>query len=95
MNTINENELNENKHTSKYLVQNNDKKKLTLREKEIIHEFEKGKTYEETAHTLDISIETVRKHATNIYKKLGVKNKLTAVLKYKQSTTFVLFSKID
>jgi DNA-binding NarL/FixJ family response regulator len=87
----NEKITNERINSSKYLIKNNENKNLSDREKEILQEFEKGKSYGETAQSLTISIETVRKHASNIYRKLGVKNKITAVLKHKQNNTFVLF----
>lgn len=38
--------------------------------------------YYEVAWKLGISIETVRRHASNTYKKLGVKNKTQALFQY-------------
>ena len=40
--------------------------------------------YKEIAKLKNISTETVKKHITNIYKKLGVNNKIEAVNKFNQ-----------
>jgi len=55
---------------------------LTKRENELLVLLSKGMLYKEVAGKLDISIETVRKHAYNIYKKLQVNNKTEALNKY-------------
>ncbi|HEX9060216.1 MAG TPA: helix-turn-helix transcriptional regulator [Clostridia bacterium] len=49
---------------------------ITAREKEIIELLMKGHTYNKIADELTISLTTVKKHVYNIYKKVGVKNKL-------------------
>lgn len=56
--------------------------KLTNRELTILKQLSEGKTYQTIADELFISIETVRKHAHNIYKSLSVKNKIQAINKY-------------
>lgn len=55
---------------------------LTPREKEIALILSKGITYKQIAEDLHISMPTVKTHASNIYKKCGVKNRseLTALL---------------
>jgi len=53
---------------------------LTNREKEIARMFAKGSTYKQISEELHISIPTVKTHASNIYKKCGVKNKAELIL---------------
>lgn len=48
---------------------------LTEREKEIATILTKGKTYKQIAEELHISMPTVKTHASNIYKKCGVKSR--------------------
>lgn len=55
---------------------------LTKREDELLVQLSKGMLYKEVAEKLEISIETVRKHAYNIYKKLQVNNRTEAINKY-------------
>ena len=54
---------------------------LTNREQEILGQLEKGFLYKEIAHTLSISVETVRRHVHNIYEKLHVSNRTEALNK--------------
>jgi DNA-binding NarL/FixJ family response regulator len=54
---------------------------LTNREQEILAQLEKGFLYKEIAHTLSISVETVRRHVHNIYEKLHVSNRTEALNK--------------
>lgn len=56
---------------------------LTKRECEILELLDKGKKYKEIAEELFISIDTVRTHIRNIYIKLEVNNKTSAINKYK------------
>lgn len=49
---------------------------LSSREAEILHLLNKGKLNKEIAHELSISVETVRKHVSHIYRKLGVNNRV-------------------
>ncbi|HEY0579195.1 MAG TPA: LuxR C-terminal-related transcriptional regulator [Candidatus Nitrosocosmicus sp.] len=54
---------------------------LTKREEEIMRLFSNGSSYKDVSSDLDISVDTVRSHVKNIYKKLNVKSKTEAVLK--------------
>lgn len=56
--------------------------KLSTREKEILELLSKGMMYKEIAQMLDISTETIRKHAYHIYEKLHVGNRVEAVNKF-------------
>lgn len=49
---------------------------LTAREKQILEMLVQGCSGEKCAATLDISVNTVRKHIRNIYEKLQVKNRM-------------------
>ncbi|MEO5914394.1 MAG: response regulator transcription factor [Luteolibacter sp.] len=55
---------------------------LTPRETECLDLLAKGKLYKEIADELAISTETVRYHLHNIYKKLHVRTRTEAVMKY-------------
>jgi DNA-binding NarL/FixJ family response regulator len=55
---------------------------LTTREQEIIDGLVKGDLYKEIADHLGISVPTVRFHLGNIYKKLHVRTRTEAVVKY-------------
>ncbi|HEU0064433.1 MAG TPA: response regulator transcription factor [Flavisolibacter sp.] len=54
---------------------------LTTREKLILKELSKGLRYKEIASDLNISTETVRSHARNIYEKLHVQSRTEALNK--------------
>jgi len=54
---------------------------LTAREKEILDLLAQGLIYKEIASRKEISVETVRKHARNIYEKLLVTTKMEAINK--------------
>jgi len=56
--------------------------KLSAREIEVLHALSKGLAFKNIANELFISIDTVRYHTKNIYKKLHVNSKLGAVKKY-------------
>ncbi|MEN5309566.1 response regulator transcription factor [Chryseobacterium cucumeris] len=58
---------------------------LTEREKEILELLSQGLLYKEIADQKFISIDTVKKHVGNIYRKLHVNNKVEAVNKFNQS----------
>lgn len=51
---------------------------LTRREREIIHELAQGLYYKEIASKTFISPETVKQHLKNIYRKMGVRNRMEA-----------------
>lgn len=55
-------------------------KRLSFREQEVLEHLVQGKSYKEIAVELSISTETVKKHASNIYKKTDTHNKFE--LKY-------------
>ena len=57
---------------------------LTRREAEVIHELSRGLYYKEIAGKIFISPETVKKHVRSIYRKMGVRNRVEATLKYTQ-----------
>ena len=52
---------------------------LTKREIEIMHLLLKGRLNKEIADSYQISIDTVKKHIKNSYKKMGVRNRAEAV----------------
>lgn len=58
---------------------------LTVREKEILDLLSEGLLYKEIADKKCISIDTVKKHVGNIYRKLHVNNKVEAINKFNQS----------
>lgn len=55
---------------------------LSQREQEILHVLVTGKRYQEIADSLCISIETVRTHIRNIYKKLQVSSRAELLRKH-------------
>lgn len=55
---------------------------LTEREKEILELLSEGLLYKEIADKKFISIDTVKKHVGNIYRKLHVNNKVEAINKF-------------
>lgn len=56
-------------------------RQLTRREKQILESLLQGKSNEDIAYQLNISENTIRTHISNIYKKVGVKNKSEIFLK--------------
>ena len=56
---------------------------LSRREWEVLEGLAKGYTYAEIAHSLEISVNTVRHHIRNLYGKLSVSGKEEAVLRAK------------
>jgi LuxR family maltose regulon positive regulatory protein len=52
---------------------------LTTREVEVLKLIEAGRSNQEIAEQLVISIPTVKRHISNIYAKLGVKSRTQAV----------------
>jgi DNA-binding NarL/FixJ family response regulator len=48
---------------------------LTSREAGVLELLQEGRTNAEIAHELSIGIETVRTHARNIYRKLGISSR--------------------
>jgi len=54
---------------------------LSTREKEVVTNLSEGNNYQEIAERLLISVDTVRHHIRNIYKKLHVHSQSEAVAK--------------
>ncbi len=65
---------------------NAEKEKLSSREQEILAYLAQGMRYKEIAGTLQVSVETVRKHIHNIYDKLQVSSRTDALNKVYYST---------
>jgi DNA-binding NarL/FixJ family response regulator len=59
-------------------------KRLTPRELDLLREFALGKSYQEAATAMQISLATVQTHTRNLYRKLGVKSSLRALSKAKE-----------
>ena len=59
----------------------NEQSNLSNREKEVLSGLSRGKSYQEIADTLFISVDTVRHHIRNIYSKLKVHSQSEAVAK--------------
>ena len=55
---------------------------LTKREQEILSNLALGFQYKEVAEQLSVSLETIKKHVQNIYKKLHVQNRTEAINKF-------------
>jgi len=54
---------------------------LTSREQQVLEQLTKGRGNKEIARTLDLSPDTVKTHLSNLYRKMGVKNRTQAVAK--------------
>jgi RNA polymerase sigma factor (sigma-70 family) len=67
----------------KELVQSVEKEELTTREREVLTMVAEAWTYKEIAHRLHISLETVKTHLRNIYRKLQVSGKVEALNKFR------------
>jgi len=65
----------------KSTLENKELKKLSEREKEILHHLSNGLRYKEIADQLFLSTETVRTHIRNIYEKLQVNSRTEALNK--------------
>jgi len=63
------------------IPQDNDEYNLSGREKEVLTSLAEGNNYQEIADELFISVDTVRHHIRNIYKKLHVHSRSEAVAK--------------
>lgn len=70
------------KHFEKKLPEIKGFDELTEREKEILELLSQGLLYKEIADQKCISIDTVKKHVGNIYRKLHVSNKVEAINKF-------------
>ncbi len=58
---------------------------LSDRENEVLELLSKGLLYKEVALELNLSIDTIKKHTSHIYRKLNVQNKTEALNKYNNS----------
>lgn len=68
------------------VVQNPDTNpSLTAREREVLDLMAEGLLYKEAADRLGLSVDTIRAHLRNIYKKLRVRNRTEAILKIADS----------
>ena len=65
-------------------AQESDDQIITRREREILYYVAKGNSNEEIATRLVISLATVKKHLSNLYKKLGVNSRRQAVKEARQ-----------
>ncbi len=69
-------------HFKKELPSKNEELSLTPRETQILELLVKGSLYKEIAWELGIGVETVRTHLHKVYKKLHVRTRTEAVVKY-------------
>ena len=69
-------------HFQKPAPTRNEDHNLTPRERQILEQLAKGSLYKEIAWDLGIGFETVRSHIDNIYKKLHVRSRPEAVVKF-------------
>ncbi len=67
---FNFNEIDQN-NKERYFIERG----LSFREQEVFEYLIRGKSYKEIADKLNISVETVKKHASNIYRKTGTTSK--------------------
>ncbi|ALR31722.1 LuxR family transcriptional regulator [Chryseobacterium sp. IHB B 17019] len=68
-------------HFERKLPETNGLDELTDREKEVLNLLSEGLLYKEIGDKIFISIDTVKKHVGNIYRKLQVNNKVEAINK--------------
>jgi DNA-binding NarL/FixJ family response regulator len=69
-------------HFQKSPPARNEDHNLTPRERQILEQLAKGSLYKEIAWDLGIGFETVRSHIDNIYRKLHVRTRTEAVVKF-------------
>lgn len=62
-------------------ISNSEDFDLSNREKEVLNKLSEGDNYQQIADSLFISVDTVRHHIRNIYKKLHVHSQSEAVAK--------------
>jgi DNA-binding NarL/FixJ family response regulator len=63
------------------IIQESEEFDLSEREKEVLNHLAEGNNYQEIANSLFISVDTVRHHIRNVYKKLHVHSQSEAVAK--------------
>ncbi len=69
-------------HFERKIIEVKNFEELTKRETEIVKLLSQGLLYKEIADKIFISIDTVKKHVGNIYRKLHVNNKVEAINKF-------------
>lgn len=69
------------KSTSKEAIKSPESYELTKREIEILEHWVQGKSYQQIADKLFISVGTIRKHIGNIYEKIHVHSRIEALQK--------------
>jgi WD40 repeat protein/DNA-binding CsgD family transcriptional regulator len=62
---------------------------LTLREQEILHLLTEGYTNQQIAQRLFVELPTIKWHITNIYKKLGVRSRVQAIVRARELNLIV------
>jgi DNA-binding NarL/FixJ family response regulator len=68
-------------HQNRELYKSDSDSELSVREKEVLTSLSDGNNYQEIANRLFISVDTVRHHIRNIYRKLHVHSQSEAVAK--------------
>jgi DNA-binding NarL/FixJ family response regulator len=68
-------------HSHPPVTSNGSGSTLTAREREVLNCMAEGLLYKEAADRMGLSVDTIRAHLRNIYKKLGVRNRTEALLK--------------
>jgi LuxR family maltose regulon positive regulatory protein len=52
---------------------------LSIRQRQVLNDIARGRTYKQIAEKMDVSIHTVRNHVRRIYQKLEVRNSAQAI----------------
>ena len=52
---------------------------LSIRQRQVLNNIARGRTYKQIAERMDVSIHTVRNHVRRIYQKLEVRNSAQAI----------------
>jgi len=66
--------------SSESIILKKDNKNLSRRECDVLNLLSRGACNQDISISLEVTISTVEKHLTSIYKKLGVKSRTEAVL---------------
>ena len=74
-------------HSLREKARNSPENSLTVREKQVLAALVRAKDNQAIAQELDISIHTVRRYVTQIFQKLGVKNRMEAIVWVKENGT--------
>jgi DNA-binding NarL/FixJ family response regulator len=57
---------------------------LTARELDVLEDLSTGQLYKEIADKRGVTIDAIKKHCKNIYRKLQVRNRTEAAIKFKE-----------